>query len=289
MTNEKSLQNRLDMTFVHIQPGTFMMGSPEDEVGRYADELLHKVTLSKGFYLQTTPVTVGQWRRFVDATGFLTQAEKEDGAIGLFGDGAGGQFEEEWSKNSSCTWQTPGFAQTDEHPVTCVSMHDIEAFINWLAEEGELCRLPTEAEWEYACRAGGNARFAFGDCLSAEEVNFNDAVNPLPGCQNSGVNRNQTLPVSWSRPNRWGLHDVHGNVLERCLDQCDWDEKKDMIVSDTYREGIVDPLCSQGRLHIARGGAWSADAKHCRAACRIKYDPNDRYSFLGFRLVKSLR
>ncbi len=281
MSNE-NMQNHFGMTFVHVPTGSFMMGSPKDEPGRYADEMLHNVTLTKGFFLQTTPVTVGQWRRFVDATAFLTQAEKEDGAIGLFDD--------KWDKYPACTWQTPGFIQTDEHPVTCVSMHDIEAFINWLTEAGEPCRLPTEAEWEYACRAGSNAAFSFGDCLLAEDANFYDAVNPLPGCQNSGVYRKKTVPVDWSRKNRWGLSDVHGNVAEWCLDRCDWDDQKELIISDTYSEGIVDPLCCHGKLHIARGGGWwSTDAKHCRAACRIKYDPNDRYSVLGFRLVKPVR
>jgi formylglycine-generating enzyme required for sulfatase activity len=284
---QREFRNTVGMTFISLDPGVFMMGSPEEEPGRYEDEILHKVTLTKGFYMQTTPVTVGQWKSFVDATGFFTQAEKEDGAIGLLDADAVGESEEEWGKNVSCIWKTPGFAQTDEHPVTCVSMYDIQAFIEWLNREDEqnCYRLPTEAEWEYACRAGKKSIFTFGDCLSPEDANFNDAVNSLTGCSNSGVNRKHTTPVSMFRKNSWGLYDMHGNVLERCQDQCDWDKESDAIISNTYTEGVVDPLGCQGALHIARGGGWSADAKHSRAACRIKYDPNDRYSFLGFRLA----
>ena len=276
---QREFRNSLGMTFVYIDSGTFMMGSPKEETGRYDDEILHRVTLTNGFYMQTTPVTVGQWQKFVDATDFLTQAEKEDGAIGFFND--------EWKKEATCHWRTPGFDPSDDHPVTCVSMHDIQAFIGWLSEGTESYRLPTEAEWEYACRAGSTTSFTFGKCLSPEDANFNDAMNPLTGCRNSGLNREQTTPVGMFKENQWGLHDMHGNVLERCQDQCDWDKESDSIISDTYTENIIDPLCCQGSLQIARGGGWSADAKHSRAACRIKYDPNDRYSFLGFRLVSS--
>jgi len=280
--------NGLGMHFVSIQPGSFMMGSPEDEPARYDDEMLHEVTLSHGFEMQTTPVTVGQWRMFVEATGFETQAELEDGARGLLVGGRGDQ-EEEWEIDPAFSWKSPGFEQTDGHPITCLTLQDTESFIDWLnQQDSQGYRLPTEAEWEYVCRAGSNSIFTHGNCLSADDANFNDAIHPLPGCSNSGTYRKATVPVTRFRPNRWGLYDMHGNVMERCLDRVDFDEQTEQLICDTYVDGIVNPLNREGSLNIARGGCWSADAKHSRAACRIKYAPDERWTFLGFRLVRSV-
>ncbi len=283
----EEMENAQGMRFVRIRAGSFLMGSPENEPGRYEDETLHRVTLTRDFHLQTTPVTVGQWRRFSQSSGYLTQAEREGGACGPLGSAL--HAESSWGISPRFTWRTPGFAQQDDHPVTCVSMHDIEAFIDWLntgeKEANHRYRLPTEAEWEYACRAGSTTIFAFGDCLSIDDANFNDSLHPLPGCGNSGVYLQKTIPVGKTKANHWGLLGMHGNVVERCADLCDWDAEKGMLICDTYRDDIRDPLSSKGTVHIARGGGWSADARHCRSACRIKYAPDERWTFLGFRLV----
>lgn len=206
---EREFTNSLGMKFVYIRPGTLMMGSPRDEPERSDDEILHKVTLTKGFYMQTTQVTVGHWRIFVRSAGFKTEAETGDGAYGWTGS--------EWKKDKRYYWDNPGFPQTDEHPVTCVSWNDAQAFIMWLNQkEGKIYRLPTEAEWEYSCRAGTAIPFFFGKCLSTDVANY-DGNYPLKGCP-KGKYREKTVPVGSFAPNAWGLYDMHGNVCEWCQD-----------------------------------------------------------------------
>ena len=137
----------INYKMVYIPPGEFMMGSPEDEEGRYSDEKLHRVRITRGFYMGVTEVTVGQWKRFVEETGYRTQAEREGGAWIWTG---------KWEKKKGYYWDNPGFSQTDDHPVTCISWYDVQKFIEWLNKKAgkQIYRLPTEAEWEYACRAG---------------------------------------------------------------------------------------------------------------------------------------
>ncbi|MBW2346123.1 MAG: formylglycine-generating enzyme family protein, partial [Deltaproteobacteria bacterium] len=139
-TAAKSMvESSLGMKFVYISPGTFMMGSPENEEGRDRDEeALHRVTLTRGFYMQTTEATVGQWRAFVKDTGYKTDAENKGKAY-IWIDGA-------QQEKKGYYWEKPGFQQSEDHPVTCVSWKDISAFIGWLdAKEGKTYRLPTEA------------------------------------------------------------------------------------------------------------------------------------------------
>jgi formylglycine-generating enzyme required for sulfatase activity len=268
----------LDMNFVYIDAGTFMMGSPEDEAGRYDDEILHKVILSNDFYMQNTPVTVRQWRAFTEATNYKTQAEKEGGSY-VWED-------HERQTDPNIYWDNPGFEQTDNHPVTCVTWHDAQAFIQWLNEEGkEIYRLPTEAEWEYACRAGTTTPFSTGNCLPSEYANYHGQYSPLPGCQEEKY-RNKLLAVASLKPNPWGLYDMHGNVFEWCQDQCEWDAEQSMIVNNTtYIDSIKDPLGQAGDSRILRGSCWQGDARHCRSTARLTHNPNDRFDYIGFRLV----
>ncbi|QTA82859.1 Sulfatase-modifying factor enzyme domain-containing protein [Desulfonema limicola] len=174
--------SEIKMKFVYIRPGEFMMGSPKDEPERSDDEVLHKVILTKGFYMQTTPVTQAQWKAVMGSN------------PSRFKDGG------------------------DNCPVENVSWDDAQDFIKALNKTAgkQKYRLPTEAEWEYACRAGTKTPFYTGRCLGTDQANY-DGNNPLKGCP-KGIYRKKTTPVGSFPSNPWGLYDMHGNVWEWCQD-----------------------------------------------------------------------
>ncbi|MBF0398698.1 MAG: formylglycine-generating enzyme family protein, partial [Desulfobacterales bacterium] len=245
-------------------------GSPSDEPSRKSDEVQHQVKISKGFYMQTTEVTVGQWKDFVDDTGYKTEAETGDGTYVWTGS--------DWEKDKKYNWKSPGFSQDNSHPVTCVSWNDVKKFISWLnrKENTSKYRLPTEAEWEYAARAGTTTAFAFGDCLTSQ-ANY-DGSYPLSNCP-KGEYRKKTVTVGSFSPNALGLYDMHGNVWEWCED---W--------YDDYPSGsVTDPVgADNGSNRVLRGGCCYDLAWLCRSALRNRRTPDLRYSSLGFRLAASL-
>lgn len=239
----KPFTNSLDMAFVWIKPGTFIMGSPSGEVGRVIDENQHEVTLTRGFYMQTTEVTQGQWKK-------------------VMGDNPS------WFKNGG-----------DNCPVENVSWKDAQKFIQKLnkMEGSKGYRLPTEAQWEYTCRAGSSGPFAFGGCLSTDQANYQGS-NPLFGCS-TGRDRQTTVPVASFAPNAWGLYDMHGNVSEWCQD---W--------RGNYPSGAVtDPVGpSSGEHRALRGGSCFSGGRFCRSALRNGFRPGIRSGYLGFRLAIGL-
>ena len=259
-------ESSIGMKFVYIPSGTFTMGSPAAEEGREKDEVQHQVTLTKGFYMQTTEVTVGQWRVFVKETGYKTDAETKGGAF-VLKDG-------EWKTREGYYWDNPGLMQTDEHPVTCVSYADIRAFVEWLnSKEDFIYRLPTEAEWEYACRAGTTTRFHWGDKADCEKADFGNSWTNE--CKRKKPIK--TVKVGSYGPNPWGLYDMHGNVWEWCAD---WDAP--------YPAGdVTDPKGPpSGEKRIVRGGSWWSYSRFCRSACRVNNSPDRRFYTLGFRLAR---
>jgi formylglycine-generating enzyme required for sulfatase activity len=164
-------------------------------------------------------------------------------------------------------------------PIEGISWHDAQAFIKRLnaLEKTDSYRLPTEAEWEYACRAGTRTAFNVGPCLSFKQANF-DASIPMPGCA-KGKYRNRPVEVAQFAANAWGLHDMHGNVWEWCAD---WYARR------TKAQPTVDPQGpSKGRYRIIRGGAWYFLAADCRSANRDRSAPESRLNYIGFRVVKS--
>ncbi|MCP4683444.1 MAG: formylglycine-generating enzyme family protein [Desulfobacterales bacterium] len=268
----QSLTNSMGMKFEYIAPGTFIMGSPADETESPDDEMQHTVTLTKGFYMQTTEVTVGQWRSFVRDTGYKSEAEINGGAYVL--------TTPLLKRKKGKYWDNPDFSQTDQHPVTCVSWNDAQAFIKWLNQkEGHTYRLPTEAEWEYACRAGTDTPFSLGRSLSTDQANY-DGNFPLPGCL-KGEYRKETVPVAGFSPNPWGLYDMHGNVWEWCRDW--W---------ALYPSGhVIDPKgpSSGSRWipnRVSRGGSWLFGAAFCRSGYRFMNMPSAGDDTQGFRLVR---
>jgi formylglycine-generating enzyme required for sulfatase activity len=239
----KTLKNSIGMTFVYIKPGTFMMGSPSDEPGRKRDsevnEILHQVTMTHGFYMQTTEVSQRQW-------------------LALMG------------KNPSY-FDYSG----DDFPVEQVSWNDAQEFIRRLIQKEGISsyRLPTEAEWEYAARAGSESAFSGGGITKPDCAH--DPVLDALGwyCGNAG---RKTHQVAQKNSNNWGLYDMHGNVWEWCQD---W-------MGDYPSGSVTDPsgpLSGKGRVH--RGGSWRSDARHCRSANRDFELPDSRDRYLGFRLA----
>ena len=222
------------MEFVYIQPGAFIMGSPLGEEGRNRDEMQNRVTLTKGFYMQTTEVTQGQWKAIM---GSNPSYFKECG---------------------------------DDCPVDRVSWRDAQDFIWKLnhREGASRYRLPTEAEWEYAARAGSTTRFSFGD---------SDADLDQHGWYRSNSG-SKTHPVGRKKPNAWGLYDMHGNVWEWCQD----------LYRDYPSGSVTDPTGpTSSSYRVLRGGSWRSGLRSLRSANRNgAYRVRGGYS-IGFRLLRT--
>ncbi|MFM7058631.1 MAG: formylglycine-generating enzyme family protein [Planctomycetota bacterium] len=254
----------VSIELVRISKGTFTQGSPASEQGREVDEAAREVTLSRDFSLGTTPVTVGQFRRFVASTNHKTEAES--GSSGGFGV-MGGKLVQQPQFN----WRNPGYAQTDEHPVTIVTVADAAAFLSWLSSQaGRTMTLPTEAQWEYACRAGSAGRFHNG--------NDDTAMDAIGWSQkNASLS---PMPVKQKLPNAFGLYDMSGNVYEWCQD----------IYNLYPAESVSDPLQLQGQpgekvRNVLRGGSWMRLPKRCRSAARYRATPGTRNAENGFRVA----
>ncbi len=273
-----SLWTVMGQKLVPIPPGTFVMGSPEDEKHRDPDELAHEVTLRRGYYLGAHPVTVGEFAAFVRDTRYETEAEQTSGVGWVRESGT-------WERGPF-NWRTPGWWQSQDDPVVCLSWADALAYCRWLSslegEEGRTYRLPTEAEWEYACRAGTTTPFYFGDDLLPGQACYNLAL-PYSGRKGRPSNE-KTVPVGSYPANAFGLWDMHGNAWEWCHDWYD----------PGYYEGgaMTDPTGPEiGFGRVLRGGSWCNEASDCRSALRRCGNP--RYSRYrdgntGFRLALSL-
>jgi formylglycine-generating enzyme required for sulfatase activity len=272
--------NSIGMRLNLIPAGEFVMGSSDsDKDARDDEKPQHRVRITQPFYLGVHPITRGQFRRFVEATRYQTEAAKD-------GKGGYGWDEEdlEWVRDPKLTWQTPGIDQTDDHPVVRVSWNDASAFCDWLSQqEGQKYRLPTEAEWEYACRAGTTKRFSFGDRARAldqyawysnnsilQEQQVGEGIILMPG---------GTHPVGEKKSNAFGLNDMHGNVWEWCSDWYDEDYYEQSPAADPRGPG-------RAAYRVFRGGSWEDVAEDARSACREWRIPEVRGNTLGFRLAR---
>jgi len=264
--------------FVYIRGGTFTMGSPENEVSRSGDEgQQHQVRLSD-FYMGKYEVTVGEFRQFVEDYGYSTDAEKGDGSYVWDGNS--------WVKKAGINWRHGVSGQLrssseENHPVVHVSWNDAVEYCKWLSfKTGKSFRLPTEAEWEYACRAGTRTPFNTGYNLTTSQANYHGDY-PYNNNQ-KGIYRGSTLPVNSLAPNSWGLYNMHGNVWEWCSD---W--FKTSYYAECKARGTVSNPDNQepGSYRVLRGGSWGSNAEDCRSACRYGGTPGARNSRVGFRLV----
>lgn len=222
--------NSIGVTFTLVWPGTFMMGSPNSEEGRNDDEKQHAVTLTKGYWLAAQPITRLAWKRVMGST--------------------------------------PNNCKADDRPVERVSWDDCQLFLKRMSKkDGRSYRLPTEAEWEYACRSGTTTPFFFGNEITRDQANFADGT---------AKSRRQlkTVPVGTFPHNAWGLFDMHGNVWEWCAD----------FYGSYPRGHVVDPEGpGSGDGRILRGGAFVNREWVVRSARRIAADPSDRDNGIGFR------
>ena len=299
--------NSLGMQFVLIPSGDFMMGSDETtevlakdfpllEQKRF-DELVdeapvHKVRISKPFYLGQHEVTIAQFRRFIEASGYKPESE----ADGTGGYGYNRDYDPEKSARGDAfegrdprySWRNPGFVQGDEHPVVNVSWNDAQALVRWLSEkEGVKYRLPTEAEWEYAARAGTNTRYHSGNdvqgLLKVANLFDADAAKNWPKWQAHALAGHDghafTAPVGSLEANAFGLYDMHGNVWEWCAD---W------YGEDYYAKSpLNDPSGPEtGNVRVRRGGSWHTWPLYARSAYRNLNSAETRYTLVGIRLVR---
>jgi sulfatase modifying factor 1 len=233
--------NSIGMEFVWIPPGSFMMGSPAEESERVDNEALHKVTLTKGFNMGIYTVTQEQWKEIMG--------------------------------NNPSAFTGKRYLQKNL-PVERVSWDDCQAFIKKLRQkDNKPYRLPTEAEWEYACRAGTKTPFHFGETISTDQANYDG--NEIYGNGKKGMSRQKTTPVGSFPANAWGLHDMHGNVWQWCQD----------IYGEYPQKDVVDPQGpDKGDARVLRGGSWDHFPRSCRSACRYRDGPGLRGNVYGLRV-----
>jgi formylglycine-generating enzyme required for sulfatase activity len=251
---------------VLLPTGRFQMGSPEHErriamaagsqPGWLARELpQHWVGIERPIAMGRHPVLVGEWREFVRATG--------------------------WRPSGEVNWEAPGFAQTERHPVVGVNWFDAIRYVRWLsAATGRRYRLPSEAEWEYACRAGTRTAFSCGDTISTEQANYDGNFTYNGG--ERGVYRRGTTPAGMFAPNPWGLFDMHGNVWEWVQD----------VVHENYEgapnDGSAWEEGGDAARRILRGGSWLYNPRYLRSALRNGFSAVLSNDIVGFRVVREL-
>ena len=275
----KSIRNQKGIEMVWIPAGSFTMGSTDAQIqAAYADaknafpenaklewfsgeKPRHRVTIREGFYMGIYELTQAQWRAVMGTT---VQQQVEKAGPG-------------WSLSGG----TSRVEQGDNYPMVFVSWNEAQEFTEKLnaMNDGYLYRLPTEAEWEYACRAGTTTEFAFGDSLSSDQANF-DGSHPYGGA-GKGVYRHGATPVGSFQPNAWGLYDMHGNVYEWVQD---W-------YHDSYTGAPNDGSAwlSGGDKRVIRSGAYGSNAGNLRSAVRHMFTPDTRTGSLGFRVVAVAR
>jgi formylglycine-generating enzyme required for sulfatase activity len=256
-----SLTNSVGMKLVRIPAGTFLMGSPHDEEGRYDDEQQHEVQITRPFYLGVHEVTQAQFQKLMG-------------------------FNNSWFSPAGRGKDRVKGKVTDNFPVESASWHDARTFCERLSalpaekKAGRRYRLPSEAEWEHACRVGTESPdpgpFHFGLSLSAKQANFNG--NGPYGKAPRGAYLARPAPVGSYKASTVGLFDMHGNVAEWCADWYD---------AQYYRRcPRKDPKGpAKGDMRVVRGGSWYAHARVCRAAHRLWAAPATRTNLVGFRVV----
>jgi formylglycine-generating enzyme required for sulfatase activity len=227
--------NRITQRMRWLEPDNFIMGSPINEEERFENETQHKVKLTRGFLMADTTCTQELWQAVM-------------------------------GKN-------PSNFKGLQHPVENVSFEDCQEFIEIVNNNNKYMnlRLPTEAEWEYACRAGAKTAFCFGDTIDSQLVNYKKG--------GLAIFWNETVEVKSLPSNRWGLYQMHGNVREWCAD---W-------YGEYSTNDMVDPKgLKTGDSRVLRGGSWFSRARGCRSAARLPRPPSSREDNYGFRFVRTI-
>jgi formylglycine-generating enzyme required for sulfatase activity len=249
--------NSVKMKLVRIAPGKFLMGSPASSAGRGAEEHRHEVQISRPFFLGVYTVTQAQYQKVIGTNPSYFSRTGTGRAL-------------------------VGGLDTSHFPVETVSWDDAVAFCEKLSalpaekRARRVCRLPSEAEWEYACRAGTTTPFHFGKSLSSTQANF-DGSRPY-GRAAKGPVLDRTCKVGSYKPNAWGLHDMHGNVWQFCAD---WHDPNYYKLSP--RKDPAGPKA--GTYRVIRGGSWVNPGQYCRAAMRTLEHPAATSYVIGFRVA----
>jgi len=330
-----------DPEFVRIEAGEFtqgvgrtLYGPTRRELGRdhpysvqikgneqWNEQPAHTVRLTYDLDMAEHEVTVAQFRAFVEATDYVTDAERKGTALGFnasANDTSNRKLHfERFHVDEKYDWRNPGFPQEDDHPVVCVSWNDAKAYCDWLTKTREgTYRLPTEAEWEYACKAGIDTWYSCGNDPDTvyEHGNVADAaleqkhpglvlyqriVKLEPGDGDGFV---YTAPVGSRKPNPWGLHDVHGNAWEWVADKYEElhyrarikaiakakkiDEEEVVVVDPTGPE--TTPAHEYGDWRVLRGGGWNVAPMNCRSTMRAFGEAADAFCYTGFRVVREV-
>jgi formylglycine-generating enzyme required for sulfatase activity len=248
------------LTMLWMPPGRFWMGSPEEEPGRSSAEGPQHLVQLQGFFLAQTPITQAQWRAVA-----YWKPNKGEGA---------------WSKQLN---PHPSRFKGDQRPVEQVSWEDAMEFCRRLSQHtGRVYTLPSEAQWEYACRAGTTTPFHTGATISTKLANFDGREVYLDG--EKGEYRQQTTDVAGFPANPWGLHDMHGNVWEWCADY--WHDNYAEAPEDgrAWIDEKVNEINDKMSLRLLRGGSWGYHPAFCRSAYRNNIHPGLRHYFIGFRV-----
>jgi len=244
--------------FAWVAPGSFLMGSPSTERQREGNETQHRVTLTRGLWMGVAPVTQGQWRAVMgDNPSYHARTGAGKDVVAEVGD-----------------------TELESFPVESVSWQDAQDFCAALAGRVDReVRLPSEAEWEYACRAGTTTPFHFGKQLNGTQANC-DGRRPY-GTRTKGPYLGRPTPVGSYPTNAWGLSDLHGNVWEWC---------RDAYRADYENLPSVDPVAddTEASSRVLRGGSFVYEARYCRSAYRRPDDPTNRYHRVGFRVCFNL-
>ncbi len=319
--------NSLGMRFIRVPAGEYMRGFDTadrrenrfHERHEYSNRQIfknetpaHRVAITRPFDIGTTEVTVGQFRAFVESSGYQTDAERNGGALGCFPDEK--NYVDRFHKSAEITWKSPGFEQTEAHPVVAVSWTDARAFCEWLSgKEQARYRLPTEAQWEWACRAGRRTWYSWGEEPDAAYEHANVADGALEAAQPNTTRYQRAVRLAADegdgvvftsaaaryKPNAWGLYDMHGNVWEWCRDRWSAD------LYERYFDGVArgdwpkvrvrDPLFEQetdqhryGDWRVMRGGAWTCAPAAVRCSIRTFAEAGDAAVYTGFRVVREV-
>ena len=304
------IENSLGMKFVHVPRGEFLMGSEEsvdslasafpaygrERLADLTDESpMHRVRITQAFYLGQHEVTVGQFRRFLALSGHVPESVADGtGGYGYnpgYDPAASARGDTFQGRDPRYSWRNPGFVQDDDHPVVNVSWNDAVALARWLSgREGVTYRLPSEAEWEYACRAGTRTRYHAGDApeslLGAAATFEQDTATRWPVWRAFALPGHDghvfTAPVGRFAPNAFGLHDMHGNV---------WEWVADRYGERYYAQSPTDDPRGpdEGDRRVRRGGSWQSWPLYSRCAYRNWNTPASRYPLLGVRLLRESR
>ena len=254
---------------VAIPAGSFVMGSNE----RDTEKPPHSVSV-RSFAAGRYAVTKSQFASFVQAKGYQTEAERGDGCYVWTGS--------EWKQQADKNWRNVGFAQGEDHPVVCVSWNDAQAYAQWLSQStGKAYRLLSEAEREYAARAGSTGKYWWGETASHEYANY--GKDECCGVLAQGRDKwENTAPVGQFPANGFGLYDMHGNVWEWVQDV--WHEN----YSGAPTDGSAWQTGGDATRRVLRGGAWVNYPDSLRSAVRLRSTPDYRVSYFGFRIARTV-